>query len=151
MSLMVQAYRRDPLTNEQVVLVPTPPRNDLAGFETWRRTVYGCVTMRQLGLQLLPSLAERNIMAEGEDLAQLRREVEIVLANLPAIAVDAAAPRKRLVLGLFVVHAPNDAKAEPVPRDLAAEESIRFRLENIWEAIRLAQQQTEGIGGVYIG
>ena len=152
MSLSVQAYRRNPVTNERVYLAPTPPCNDVAGFEAYRRTVYGCMTARQLGLTLLPSLGEGvDISAEGEDLAQLRREVDLLLANLPAIAVDAAAPASRVILGLVVVDAPGEDGGAPLPRNVEAEAAIRFRLENILNAIQLAQQQTDGIGGVFLG
>lgn len=86
MSLSVQAYRRSPVTNERVYLAPTLPCNDVAGFEVYRRTVYGCMTARQLGLTLLPSLGDgADIYAEGEDLARLQREVDLLLANVPAL------------------------------------------------------------------
>lgn len=152
MSLSVQAYRRNPVTNERVYLAPTPPCNDVAGFEVYRRTVYGCLTARQLGLTLLPLLGDGvDIYAEGEDLARLQREVDLLLANVPVIAVDAAAPGQRVCLGLVVVDAPGDDRGAPLPRNVDAEVAIRFRLENILNAIQLAQQQTDGIGGVFLG
>lgn len=118
MTLVVHAYRRGP-TGEMILLdePPAPPHNDLGGFEAWRTHVWGSPVAQDLGLTLLPTLAETDVFAEGPDLDRLDRELDLVLAHLSAFAADP--------------------------------DSLRFRLENIREAIRLARRVDAG--GVYIG
>ena len=116
MSLIVYAYRREGDKIRDLEEKPTPPRNDLAGFESWRQTIYGAT--RKLGLSLIPTLGDGyDIYAEGADLDLLQSEAETMIANLERIA-------------------PSD------------QEGVRFRIENILEAVRLAKAAG---GGVYVG
>lgn len=125
MSLIVYAYKRDPHTGKERALDehPTPPQNDLAGFESWRSKVWAADLLKDLGLQLLPSLAVQDVFAEGNDLDQLLGEVDIVTHDLAALAASTDVD----------------------------EDGLRFRLKNVREAIRLARQVPNGEGGVYIG
>jgi hypothetical protein len=117
-SLIVYAYRREGDRFSDLDAKPTPPRNQLAGFESWRQSIYGSAAAKKLGLRLLPTLGDgHDIYAEGADLDRLKSEAEMMLANLEGIS-------------------PEDP------------EGVRFRLENILEAIRLAKQAG---GGVYVG
>lgn len=90
MSLVTHAYVRAPDGATQE-LPAEPPRNDLAGPERWRVTVYGSEVARALGLTLLPTLTAQDIFAEGPQLDLLEREVQLLLANTgrwPAISLD---------------------------------------------------------------
>ena len=92
MSLKTYAYRRGP-EGEPLALAEPPrePRNDLAGPESWRVTVYGAPVSRGLGLRLLPTLAAGDIHAEAAEIEALEREVHVLLANTarwPEINLD---------------------------------------------------------------
>ena len=63
---------------------------ELAGFESWRCSVWDAPAVRELGLTLLPSLAEGDVYAEGPDLEVLRRELDRLAADLPRIAAAVA-------------------------------------------------------------
>jgi hypothetical protein len=148
MSLLVHAYKRDPATGKILELEakPTPPRNDLAGFEIWRQTVYGSPAARKLGLKVLASLgANDDVYAEGADLDQLKSETEALLANVSTIASGGRDQLGNPIVSTFALQ--GDVH---VPRE-DYESAIRFRVENILEAIRLAKEVTDGSGGVYIG
>lgn len=43
--------------------------------------MWGSTRVRGLGLRLFPSLADGNVFAEGAELAELEREVDVLLAN----------------------------------------------------------------------
>ena len=65
MSLIVYAYKRDPATGEMLDLdvKPTPPRNDLAGFEAWRQMASGAVLPRVIPAAVnvcIPALERAN-------------------------------------------------------------------------------------------
>jgi len=111
-SLLVWAYRRD--ADGRMIdldIAPVEPRNDLAGFESWRWKVYGSAPVRALGLRLIPSLATGDIYAEDDEVDVLAAEIETLLRECEALAV-----------ALDV-----------------EEEGIRFRVENMREAVRLAR------------
>lgn len=121
MSLSVYARRRDADGNS-VQLAPTPPRNDLAGFEAWRQEVWGSPAVKRLGLRILPSLADGDVFASGAELDALDAEVRALQHALSA------------VIGELWPHAD--------PQD--AYDSLRFRLDNIAEAVRLARAVPDG-------
>lgn len=85
MSLIVLASKELP-DGSTIDLAPTPPHNDLAGFESTRLSFYGSEYARSLGLVLLPTLAHGDIYASGDDLAMLEREVRLLLDNLDPAA-----------------------------------------------------------------
>lgn len=94
---MVIAFVRTPEGGEQELPV-APSRNDLAGFESWRRQVYGSPAAQALGLALLPLLASQEVYAEGEQLDLLEREVWVMLANTALWPdIDAEGLRFRLL------------------------------------------------------
>lgn len=125
MSLIVQAYRRDPETGKMTELdtEPVPPCNEMAGVDALRFRVYGSAAVKNLGLTLLPSLAKDEVYAEGDDLDRLEAEIDLLTHNLSAVAASTEVD----------------------------EEGLRFRLDNMREAVRLARQVGGGAGGVYIG
>jgi hypothetical protein len=122
MSLIVQPYRRaDTGAIVDLDISPTPPHNDLAGFENWRTTVWGSGSARALGCVLLPRLAaEPELYVEAGELDELQAEVESIIEHAQSIV----GPEHGAIDGLV------------------------FRARNILEAIRLARLVE---GGVYIG
>jgi hypothetical protein len=125
MTLSVSVYYRDEKENVQMV------RDDdayllLAGFEKYRKEFYGSEAVKSFGCKYLPTLAARDIFAEGVDLDVLEKEVRILLGNIPALTAALGQPGED------------------------AEEHYRFRLNNIKKAIRLARKHPSGRGGVCI-
>ena len=84
----------------------------LAGAEKWRTEMYGSPAARSLGLTLLPSLAEKDIYAEGEDLDVLGREIETLIQNI-ALMVPDRQDQRESVLFYFgnIANAVVEAKA----------------------------------------
>ena len=93
-----------------VILEPESHSEELAGFESWRKTVYGSRAAQSLDLKLLSSLATEDVYARGVDLQRLQVEIETALANLSIFAEESGADVN----------------------------SIRFRFENIIKAVRKA-------------
>ncbi|QRK12387.1 hypothetical protein JQX13_21595 [Archangium violaceum] len=124
MSLLVSVYRKKASGDmEDVELQPGPGGEpSLFGGEQCRTTLWGAPFTRALGLALLPSLAERDIYATGEDLRLLRREAELLL-------------RRRAEL----------ARATGYDEDY-----IEFRLQNLLRAIAQAEAIEGEAGWVYV-
>ncbi len=116
MSLSVHAYFRT-VDGEMSFIEPPDPSQDLAGFESYRKTLYGSRAAVSLGLKILPKLANGDICVEGEELEQLRSDVELAFFNV----------------ALFVTEAG------------ARTEDLRPRFENILNAIRRAQEAGGGV------
>lgn len=81
MSLIVSAYKRLPDGSVEWLDV-ADHSNDLAGFESSRRTFWGSDTVKALGLSLLPTLASSDIWAEGADLVLLESEIDTLSSHL---------------------------------------------------------------------
>ncbi|MFJ8468439.1 hypothetical protein [Streptomyces swartbergensis] len=64
MTLAVDVFVRDADGEWRVPDVPEGCA-DSAGFESWRRTVWGSETVRSLGARHLPVLAESNLLVEA--------------------------------------------------------------------------------------
>ena len=62
------------------------PGSDLAGFEICRHKLWGHKSVRALGLLLLPTLAEGDIYAEGDAIAQLEADVHQILKHLSDVS-----------------------------------------------------------------
>jgi hypothetical protein len=116
MSLLVDAYRQNAI-GEMEFLEPEDPAKEVAGLEVHRVTFYAGQAAQTLGLRLLPSLAERDLYVEGEHLATLKDEANLVLANI----------------SMFMEQARADI------------ESLRSRIQNILSAIERAQQERGGV------
>jgi hypothetical protein len=122
-TLIVEAYRRDPETGAMIDL-DHEPGDHLAGFENWRQIVWGAPVMKDLGLTLLPSLATSSeFHAEGANLDRLDTELGLVAAELPRITA-----------------------ATGVNPDTFAR-----RLANMRTAVARAREVEDASGGVYIG
>jgi hypothetical protein len=116
MTLVVSVYVRDS-SGSMDIIEPDSPSEELAGFESYRQKLYGSQVAVSLGLKLLPSLATKDVYAEGPALEQLRDEAELAIANI----------------GLF--EAESGASAE----------SLRPRFENIICAVHRASRVGGGV------
>jgi len=95
MSLSVSVYVRG-ASGEMNFVEPESDSAELAGFESYRTTLYGSQAAKSLGLTLLPSLATHDVFAEGTELERLRRESELALANIDKFVAESGAPGERL-------------------------------------------------------
>jgi hypothetical protein len=55
------------------------------GGENWRRFFYGSDKAKSLGLKLIPTLAQGDIYAGGEELELLEQEIKIMKENLVSL------------------------------------------------------------------
>lgn len=142
MTLSVEVFTRN-AEGEEVTL-ETPHSETLAGFESWRRTVWGAERVRALGAVFLPQLATSNeLYIEAEQVEQFQRECELLRANLELVAqgVDPRNPRSRYfvaVPGRLEAREPDDAHAAFV-------QTVSRRLANIEAAARRAVELGAGV------
>jgi len=97
MSLRVNVFTRGP--DGEMLLVDLDPvdrHKELAGFESYRRRLYGSPAARTLGLQILPTLDGGDVCVEGAELERLRAEAELALANVDLFVVEADATAEDL-------------------------------------------------------
>ena len=92
MSLSVDVFLRDPDGQRRILDVPEG-RDDSAGFESWRRTVWGSPSVRATGARFLPVLADGDLEVEAGDVAEFLREVALLRDHLDAIAESTRRPR----------------------------------------------------------
>ena len=85
MSLAISIVKIDPATGQKQVRLVTGPAG-IAGVEDARTKLWGTEVVRSLGGRFLPTLADMNLLVEGEDLRRFRNEVDGLLANVDAIA-----------------------------------------------------------------
>lgn len=135
MSLLVHARQRGlkGSSDDWTFIPPAPPYGEFAGFESWRTTVWGSAQAKRLGLRLLPMLADRDLYVSGPELEQLETE----LATLQ-IALEDFVDKLRQA-GVHVVASPADSL-----------DTVRVRLANIAEAIRVARALPANEGQVVI-
>lgn len=88
MSLSISVHLVDEASGGIGTEIPLPPGGDLAGFEVWRREVYGSDDALRLGLILLPILREDDIRASGDDLKRLKWEAECVADHAQMLAAS---------------------------------------------------------------
>ncbi|MEO6085947.1 MAG: hypothetical protein ABIQ18_22830 [Umezawaea sp.] len=85
MSLNVYVFLFD--EDDKMTLLDTPTRgSDLAGFESFRTTVWGSDAMRALGARFFPVLNGGDLTVRPEQVADFLRECATVEANIEAIA-----------------------------------------------------------------
>jgi hypothetical protein len=92
MSLSVDVFLHEPDGRRRILDVPEG-RDDSAGFESWRETVWGSPPVRALGARFLPVLADRDLEVEAGDVAEFLREVALLRDHLDAIAASTERPR----------------------------------------------------------
>jgi hypothetical protein len=84
MTLIVNTFIRT--ANGGMDFVDVDHSDELAGFESCRTDLWGHVSVRALGLKLLPTLAEQDIYAEGDDIRQLESDVHLLLSHVMTVA-----------------------------------------------------------------
>ncbi|MEV4787489.1 hypothetical protein AB0K53_18945 [Streptomyces tuirus] len=92
MSLSVDVFLREPDGQWRILDVPEG-RDDSAGFESWRRTVWGSEPVRALGARFLPALVDGDLEIEAEEVAEFLREVALLRDHLDSIAENTRRPR----------------------------------------------------------
>jgi len=85
MTLNVNVYQHDE-AGEMIFHDTEDHADTMAGFEVCRTSLYGSELAHSLGLVLLPSLAGANIYASGEEVMQLKAEVEVIIGAADAFA-----------------------------------------------------------------
>lgn len=58
---------------------------DLAGFESWRTTVWGSEAVRSLGARFFPVLASGDLTVAPDQVSDFLRECAMIRANLAAV------------------------------------------------------------------
>ncbi|WP_438449466.1 hypothetical protein [Gorillibacterium sp. sgz5001074] len=61
------------------------PHNNVFGFESCRKTLWGIDLIRELGCELIYSLNSRDIFVFDEDIDKLKSELHILIDNLEII------------------------------------------------------------------
>ena len=89
MSLSVTLVTLDPKT-KQIADTDEYPQDgsDLAGFESWRKTVYGSDAVISRGATFLPQLAVTDLMIDGDELTAFESELETLVGDLQNICHD---------------------------------------------------------------
>ncbi|MFF5522144.1 hypothetical protein [Streptomyces coeruleorubidus] len=90
--MAMDVFERD-ADGEWRVLDAPEEGDDSTGFESWRRTVWGCETVRSLGTRHLPVLAREQPARRGPGDAGCLPEVALLRANLDLIATTGERPR----------------------------------------------------------
>ncbi len=88
MSLLINSYNRDAETNEIQLFDVEEHSQELGGFESCRKTLWGSHTAERFGLVLLLTLRESDLYAEGEDLLQLETEAQTILQFIDVFALE---------------------------------------------------------------
>jgi hypothetical protein len=116
MKLVVYLYTRNAAGEIELLHLKDRSR-ELAGLEVDRKRFYGGQAAHSLGLRLFPTLVERDLFAEGEDLMALEGEARLVLANISRFTEQAGADG----------------------------ETLRLRIQNILDGIDQARQTGAGV------
>jgi hypothetical protein len=99
---------------------------DLAGFESWRTTVWGSDAVRRLGCRLFPVLATGDLTVAPDQVAEFLRECALLRANLTVVAPHPNPNR------------PQDQHAETI-------DTVSVRLANIEAAAARAHASGHGV------
>jgi hypothetical protein len=86
MSLSISVHLVDETSGGIGTEIPLPPGGDLAGFEVWRRELYGSDEALRLGLTLLPTLRGADIQATGDELKRLKNEAQCIVEHAEMLA-----------------------------------------------------------------
>lgn len=131
------------LPDDEPDILETPHSETLAGFESWRTTVWGSGRVRALGAVYFPALATDDLYVLPAQLEAFQQECELLRANLEVVAqdVDPRNPRSAhgvVVDGRIERREPDDAHAAFVQR-------VSERLANIEAAVRRARDIDGGV------
>ncbi len=97
MTLMVTTYCRDPISGDFTDdPLPEKPGHALAGFESWRTTVWGSEAAKRRGARFLPQLADGDLYVEPEDLSAFADECTRLLEEVGGFATEVKADADHL-------------------------------------------------------
>ena len=89
MSLSVSLIKINPVTGEIInAEKAVNDGSDLAGFESWRKTVYGADPVIFRGATFLPQLKSSDLIIEGSDLYIFRAELNMLINDLDDLSRD---------------------------------------------------------------
>ncbi|GAA1406805.1 hypothetical protein GCM10009639_55050 [Kitasatospora putterlickiae] len=91
MSLLVEVFTTDESGNSRFPDVPDGS-SDLAGFESWRSTVWGSERVRSLGARFFPQLAGDTLCVAPADVPEFIQEVFLLQSNVESIAAGMDSP-----------------------------------------------------------
>lgn len=80
MALVVLTYKRQPDSGEIVFSDYPIEGEDIAGSESWRKTVWGSQEVIDLKAQYLPQLQSQDLYIENHELEAFRKECETLIA-----------------------------------------------------------------------
>ncbi|WP_189925417.1 hypothetical protein [Kitasatospora xanthocidica] len=92
MSLLVDVFTADENGESRFLDVPKGS-SDLAGFESWRTTVWGSDTVRSLGARFFPQLAGDDLRVPPEDVPEFIEEALLLQSNIESIAARMDSPK----------------------------------------------------------
>ncbi|MER5350977.1 hypothetical protein ABT093_11655 [Kitasatospora sp. NPDC002551] len=92
MSLVVDVFTVDENGGSRFLDVPEGS-SDLAGFESWRTTVWGSEAVRSLGARFFPRLAGGGLRVLPDDVPEFIEEVLLLLNNIESIAAHRDSPK----------------------------------------------------------
>ncbi len=92
MSLLVDVFTADESGESRFLDVPEGS-SDLAGFESWRTTVWGSDTVCSLGARFFPQLASDTLRVAPEDVPEFIQEVLLLQNNIESIAARMESPK----------------------------------------------------------
>ncbi|MFD8597534.1 hypothetical protein ACFV1L_21280 [Kitasatospora sp. NPDC059646] len=92
MSLLVDVFTADESGESRFLDVPEGS-SDLAGFESWRTTVWGSETVRALGARFFPQLAGSDLRVAPENVPEFIDEVLLLQNNIESIAARMDSPK----------------------------------------------------------
>ncbi|MBR7838446.1 hypothetical protein KDL01_34590 [Actinospica durhamensis] len=114
--------------------VDEPHGRTLAGFESWRRTVWGSERVRALGAAYFPRLAHEDLYIEPGLVVELQRECALLRANLQVVAGGLDSENPPAAVTVF----PGGQVADPQNPDGGFVAIVSQRLANIESAVAQA-------------
>ncbi len=92
MSLLVDVFTADESGESRFLDIPDGS-SALAGFESWRTTVWGSETVHALGARFFPQLAGDDLRVAPEDVPEFIKEVLLLQNNIESIAARMDSPK----------------------------------------------------------
>ena len=88
MTLVVSVHQRNPESGEFDPDLVAETGADLAGFESWRSSVYGSAAVRRRGGRFMPQLAGADLVLEGDDLIAFKEECALLLRDVVGLSTE---------------------------------------------------------------
>ena len=124
-------------------ILDVPHSRTLAGFESWRTSVWGSERVRSLGATFFPQLAAGDLYVEPGQIEQLQAECALLRANLEIVAAGVDPRNPRGVHGAVIDGRVERREAEDPHQAFVA--TVSARLANIEVAARRAREIGAGV------